>query len=153
MNFQLTEEHELIRASVREFCEKHLDPIADEIDREARFPAEIVKKMAEQDWLGIPYPPEYGGAGSDYLSYIIVIEELSRACASTGFTLECHTSLACYPLFKFGTEEAKAEIPDAALQRRDARIFCTNRTGGGHRCRFGRHRRRAGRKRMGAQRQ
>jgi butyryl-CoA dehydrogenase len=107
MNFQLTEEHELIRASVREFCEKHLEPIADEIDREARFPAEIIKKMSEQDWLGIPYPPEYGGAGSDFLSYIIVIEELSRACATTGFTLECHTSLACFPIFKFGTEEQK----------------------------------------------
>jgi butyryl-CoA dehydrogenase len=107
MNFQLTEEHELIRASVREFCEKHLEPIADAIDQEARFPSEIVKKMGEQDWLGIPYPTEYGGAGSDYLSYIIVIEELSRACATTGFTLECHTSLACYPLFKFGTEDQK----------------------------------------------
>lgn len=107
MDFQLTEEHELIRASVREFCEKHVEPIANETDQEARFPSEVVKMMGEQDWLGIPYPPEYGGAGSDYLSYIIVIEELSRACATTGFTLECHTSLASYPIFKFGTEEQK----------------------------------------------
>jgi len=107
MDFQLTEEHELIRASVREFCETHVEPIANQTDQEARFPVETIKKMVEQDWFGIPYPTEYGGAGSDYLSYIIVIEELSRACATTGFTLECHTSLACYPLFKFGTEEQK----------------------------------------------
>lgn len=107
MNFQLTEEHQLIRASVREFCDKYVTPIADEVDQEARFPADVIKKLAEQDWMGIPYPTEYGGAGSDYLSYIIVVEELSRACATTGFTLECHTSLACYPLYKFGTEEQK----------------------------------------------
>ena len=107
MDFKLSEEHQLIRASVREFCQKFVEPAAAEIDQEARFPEEIIKKLAEQDWLGIPYPEEYGGAGSDYLSYIIVVEELSRACAATGFTLECHTSLACYPLFKFGTTEQK----------------------------------------------
>jgi butyryl-CoA dehydrogenase len=107
MNFKLSEEHQLIRASVREFCQKYVEPAADEIDQQARFPEDIVKKLAEQDWLGIPFPEEYGGAGSDYLSYTIVVEELSRACATTGFTLECHTSLACYPLFKFGTEEQK----------------------------------------------
>lgn len=107
MDFKLSEEHQLIRASVREFCQKYVEPAADEIDQQARFPEDIIKKLAEQDWLGIPYPEEYGGAGSDYLSYIIVVEELSRACAATGFTLECHTSLACYPLFKFGTEEQK----------------------------------------------
>ncbi|MCE5336457.1 MAG: acyl-CoA dehydrogenase [Desulfobacteraceae bacterium] len=107
MDFNLTEEHKLIRANVREFCEKYVAPIAEVTDSEPKFPADTVKRLAEQDLLGIPYPAEYGGAGSDYLSYIIVIEELSRACATTGFTLECHTSLACYPLFKFGTEEQK----------------------------------------------
>jgi butyryl-CoA dehydrogenase len=107
MNFKLSEEHQLIRANVREFCQKYVEPAADEIDQQPRFPEDIVKKLAEQDWLGIPFPEEYGGAGSDYLSYIIIVEELSRACATTGFTLECHTSLACYPLFKFGTEEQK----------------------------------------------
>ncbi len=107
MDFQLTEEHQLIRQSVREFCEKYVSPLAETTDLEARFPAETIKKLAEQDLLGIPYPQEYGGAGSDYLSYIIVVEELSRACASTGFTLEVHSSLASFPLFKFGTEEQK----------------------------------------------
>ncbi|MHC1727671.1 MAG: acyl-CoA dehydrogenase [Syntrophobacteraceae bacterium] len=107
MDFNLTEEHKLIRANVREFCEKYVDPIAEQTDAEPKFPADTVKKLAEQDLLGIPYPTEYGGAGSDYLAYTIVVEELSRACATTGFTLECHTSLACFPLFKFGTEEQK----------------------------------------------
>lgn len=107
MDFQLTEEHQLIRQSVREFCDKYVSPLAETTDMEARFPAETIKKLAEQDLLGIPYPQEYGGAGSDYLSYIIVVEELSRACASTGFTLEVHSSLASFPLFKFGTEEQK----------------------------------------------
>jgi len=107
MDFNLTEEHNLIRANVREFCQKYVEPVAEITDSEPRFPADTIKKLAEQDLLGIPYPQEYGGAGSDYLSYIIVIEELSRACATTGFTLECHTSLASYPLYKFGTEEQK----------------------------------------------
>ncbi|MEN6484243.1 MAG: acyl-CoA dehydrogenase [Syntrophobacteraceae bacterium] len=107
MDFNLTEEHRLIRAGVREFCEKYVDPIAEMTDDEAKFPADNIRKLAEQDWLGIPYPQQYGGAGSDYLSYAIVVEELSRACAATGFTLEVHTSLACFPLFKFGTEEQK----------------------------------------------
>ena len=107
MDFNLTEEHQLIRQGVREFCDKYVCPIAEAVDQEPRFPAETVKKLAEQDWLGIPYPAEYGGAGADHLSYIIVLEELSRACATTGFTLECHSSLAGFPLFKFGTEEQK----------------------------------------------
>ena len=107
MDFNLTEEHQLIRSGVREFCQKYVEPCAEITDSEAKFPADTMKKLAEQDWLGIPFPQEYGGAGSDYLSYVIVVEELSRACATTGFTLECHTSLASYPLFKFGTEEQK----------------------------------------------
>ena len=107
MNFNLSEEHQLIRSNVREFCQKFVEPCAEITDSEAKFPADTVKKLAEQDWLGIPFPQEYGGAGADCLSYIIVLEEVSRACAATGVTLECHTSLACYPFFKFGTEEQK----------------------------------------------
>ncbi len=107
MDFNPTEEHQLIRQSVKEFCDRYVCPIADGVDQEARFPAETIKRLAEQDLMGIPYPLEYGGAGSDYLSYIIVLEELSRACATTGFTVESNTCLAGFPLFKFGTEEQK----------------------------------------------
>ncbi len=107
MNFQLSEEHQLIRQSVREFSDKYVAPIADQVDQEAMFPAETIKKLAEQDWLGIPFPVEYGGGGADYLSYAIVVEELSRACAATGFIVEVHTSVTCFPIYKFGTEEQK----------------------------------------------
>jgi butyryl-CoA dehydrogenase len=107
MDFQLTEEQKLVRSSVREFCEKYVEPLAQKVDQEPYFPMETIKRLAEQEWTGIPYPVEYGGAGADYLTYAIVVEELSRACATTGFTLEVHTSVACYPLYKFGTEEQK----------------------------------------------
>lgn len=107
MHFQLTEEQQLVKASVREFSEKYVEPIADAVDQEPRFPSENIKRLAEQEWLGIPYPEQYGGAGADYLTYILTIEELSRACATTGFIVEVHTSLACFPLYKFGTEEQK----------------------------------------------
>lgn len=107
MDFNLTEEHQLIRQVVREFSDRYVCPIADEVDQKPRFPAETIKQLAEQDLMGIPYPAEYGGGGADYLSYIIVLEELARACTTTAFTLQCHTSLAEFPLFKFGTEEQK----------------------------------------------
>lgn len=107
MHFQLTEEQQLVKASVREFSEKYVEPIADAVDQEPRFPSENIKRLAEQEWLGIPYPEQYGGAGADYLTYILTIEELSRACATTGFIVEVHSSLACFPLYKFGTEEQK----------------------------------------------
>ena len=81
--FQLSEEHQLIRQSAREFCDRYVKPIADQVDQEAMFPAETIKKPAEQDWLGIPFPAEYGGAGGDYPSYTIVVEELSRACVAS----------------------------------------------------------------------
>jgi butyryl-CoA dehydrogenase len=107
MYCELTEEQQLVRASVKEFCEKYVEPLADAVDQEARFPSENVKRLAEQDWLGIPYPEEYGGAGADYLTYIIAVEELSRSCATTAAIVEVNTSLACFPLYKFGTEEQK----------------------------------------------
>jgi len=110
MHFELSEEQQLVRATVREFCQKWVEPIANEVDQQSQFPTENIKRLAEQDWLGIPYPQEYGGAGADYLTYILTIEELSRACAATGFIVEVNTSLACYPLFKFGNEEQKKKF-------------------------------------------
>ena len=107
MDFELTEEQELVKANMKEFCEKYVEPVADQVDQEARFPAENIKKLAEQDMLGIPYPEQYGGAGSDYLTYIMTLEELSRACAATGFIVMANTSLACYPLYNYGSEAQK----------------------------------------------
>ena len=107
MDFNPTEEHQLIRQSVREFCDKYVSPIAEEVDRYQRYPEEVIKKIAEQDLMGIYFPAEYGGAGADVMSYAIVLEELARACASTCVVVGAHTSLAEYPIYKFGTEEQK----------------------------------------------
>ncbi|MFS0783890.1 acyl-CoA dehydrogenase [Bacillus sp. 1P06AnD] len=107
MKFTLNEEHEMIRKMVRDFARNEVAPTAAERDEEERFDMDLFKKMAELGLTGIPWPEEYGGIGSDYLAYCIAVEELSRVCASTGVTLSAHTSLAGWPLFKFGTEEQK----------------------------------------------
>ncbi len=107
MNFDLTDEQELIRETVREFAEAELAPIAAEIDREHRFPAEILPKLAGLSLMGVPFPEEVGGAGADYLSYVIVIEELSRACASTGTIVSAHSSLGTTPIYRSGTPAQK----------------------------------------------
>lgn len=109
MNFKLSEEHEMIRKMVRDFAENEVAPTAEERDEEERFDMDIFKKMAELGLTGIPWPEEYGGIGSDFLAYCIAVEELSRVCASTGVTLSAHTSLAGWPVFKYGTEEQKQQ--------------------------------------------
>ncbi|MGF7399860.1 acyl-CoA dehydrogenase [Thermoanaerobacterium thermosaccharolyticum] len=107
MDFSLTKEQEMVRRVVREFAEKEVAPKAKEIDQTEEFPWDTVKKMAQNDMMGIPYPEEYGGAGGDYLSYIIAVEEISRACATTGVILSAHTSLGSFPIYQWGTEEQK----------------------------------------------
>jgi len=107
MDFELTDEQQLIRDAVREFAEAEVTPIATEIDRDHRFPYELLPKLAEMNLMGMPYPEKEGGAGADYVSYVIAVEEVSRACASTGIILSAHTSLATWPIFKFGTEAQK----------------------------------------------
>ena len=110
MDFKLTEEQELIRQNMREFAETYVDPIAAEIDENSRHPAELFKKLAEGDWMGIPIPVEYGGAGADYLTHALVVEELSRSCSSTGFTVSIHVGIACMLTLLFGTEEQKQKF-------------------------------------------
>ncbi|MDD2619129.1 MAG: acyl-CoA dehydrogenase [Syntrophomonadaceae bacterium] len=119
MDFKLTEEQELIKENMRDFTRKYVDPIAVEIDENSRYPEEVIKKLAEGDWMGMPYPQEYGGAGVDYVTYAIVVEELSRSCAATGFTLSCHTSLASGPIYNYGSEEQKMKylVPLAKGQK------------------------------------
>ncbi|KIL52687.1 acyl-CoA dehydrogenase [Jeotgalibacillus campisalis] len=116
MNFKLTEEHVMIRKMVRDFAEKEVAPTAAERDEEERFDRGIFDKMAELGLTGIPWPEEYGGIGSDYLAYVIAVEELSRVCASTGVTLSAHLSLASWPIFKFGSEEQKKHYLSALAQ-------------------------------------
>lgn len=108
MNFQLTEEQNLIRETVRAFAENELTDGAKERDEHERFDRELMfDKLAELGLTGIVFPEEYGGAGADYLSYAIAVEELSRVCASTGVTLSAHLSLGANPIYQYGTEEQK----------------------------------------------
>ena len=108
MIFELTEEQGLIRDMVREFAEKEVTPSARERDENERFDRELMfGRLAELGLTGIVFPEEYGGAGADYISYAIAVEELSRVCASTGVTLSAHLSLGANPIFLFGTEEQK----------------------------------------------
>ncbi|MBO8459280.1 MAG: acyl-CoA dehydrogenase [Bacteroidetes bacterium] len=107
MNFNLTKTQELFRQMIREFADKEVKPLAAEVDEQERFPQETVEKMAKLGLFGIPLEKEYGGAGGDNLMYTIAVEELSRACATTGVILSAHTSLCLSPIAQFGTEEQK----------------------------------------------
>ncbi|GAA0436370.1 MAG: acyl-CoA dehydrogenase [Bacillota bacterium] len=107
MNFQLSDEQQMLRKMVAEFAKKEVEPTAAERDEEERFDREIFHKLAELGLTGIPWPEAYGGIGADYMSYVITVEELSRVCASTGVTLSAHVSLASWPIYKYGNEEQK----------------------------------------------
>ncbi|MYB26604.1 MAG: acyl-CoA dehydrogenase [Candidatus Dadabacteria bacterium] len=105
----LTQEQRLIKNLVSEFAEKEIRPVASEIDKTSTFPSEIVEKLFDLGFMGHFIEERYGGSGLDYLSYVIAIEEISRACASTGTIVMAHNSLACAPIIDFGTEEQKEE--------------------------------------------
>ncbi|MGM8364754.1 acyl-CoA dehydrogenase [Virgibacillus sp. W0181] len=107
MDFRLSEEHDMLRKMIRDFAKKEVEPTARERDEEERFDRKIYDQMAELGLTGIPWPEKYEGIGSDYLSYIIAVEELSSVCASTGVTLSAHLSLASWPIYMYGTEKQK----------------------------------------------
>jgi short-chain 2-methylacyl-CoA dehydrogenase len=109
MDFDLPEDHRLLRSTVREFAEQEVAPVAEELDRTHSFPYEIVKRLGELDLMGIPFPEEYGGAGGDSLAYALVVEELTRVDSSVAITLCAHTSLGTQPIYLFGSEEQKQE--------------------------------------------
>jgi short-chain 2-methylacyl-CoA dehydrogenase len=109
LNFDLTDEQSDIRRLARDFADGEVRPVAEELDREKRFPYELVEKMGELGLMGIPYPEEYGGAGADTLSYAIVVEELTRVDSSVAITMAANTSLGTWPVYAFGSEEQKQE--------------------------------------------
>ncbi|HEX3687857.1 MAG TPA: acyl-CoA dehydrogenase family protein, partial [Gaiellaceae bacterium] len=126
MNFDLTPEHELVRSTVREFAEQRVAPVAAELDREHRFPYELVAELAELGLMGMPIPEEYGGAGTDTLSYAIAVEELTRVDSSVAITMAAHTSLGTMPILLFGSEEQKRQwLPDLASGRKLAAFGLT----------------------------
>jgi short/branched chain acyl-CoA dehydrogenase len=107
MDFSLNEEQLAIRETCRDFAEQEIKPLAEEMDRTGEFPYELMRKMGELGLLGLPFPEEYGGAGADFLSYCIALEEISRGDVSVGITMEAHTSLGASPFFLFGSKEQK----------------------------------------------
>ncbi len=126
MNFDLDAEHELLRDTVRQFALERVAPVAEELDREERFPYELVSELAELGLMGMTIPEEYGGAGTDTLSYAIAIEELTRVDSSVAITVAAHHSLGTLPIYYFGSDEQKREwLPDLASGRRLAAFGLT----------------------------
>jgi len=126
VNYEQSAEQELLRRTVRDFAETRVAPVAEELDREERFPYDLVAELAELGLMGIPIPEDYGGAGADTVSYAIAIEELTRIDSSVAITVAAHTSLGTMPIFLFGTEEQKQEwLPDLASGRRLAAFGLT----------------------------
>jgi len=131
MNFDLEHEHQLLRDTVRSFALEKVAPVAEELDREHRFPYEIVAELAELGLMGMTIPEEYGGAGTDTLSYAIAVEELTRIDSSVAITVAAHHSLGTLPIYYFGSEEQKREwLPDLASGRKLAAFGLTEPNAG-----------------------
>jgi alkylation response protein AidB-like acyl-CoA dehydrogenase len=131
MDLDLTPEHELVRQTVREFAEKRVAPVAEELDRESRFPYELVGELAELGLMGMPIPEAYGGGGTDTVSYAIAIEELTRVDSSVAITVAAHTSLGTMPIYQFGSEEQRREwLPQLASGEKLAAFGLTEANAG-----------------------
>jgi alkylation response protein AidB-like acyl-CoA dehydrogenase len=126
LNFDLSREHELVRSTVREFATERVAPVAEELDRESRFPYDLVTEMAELGLMGMTISEEYGGAGADTVAYAIAVEELTRVDSSVAITMAAHHSLGSLPIYYFGTDEQKREwLPDLASGKRLAAFGLT----------------------------
>jgi short-chain 2-methylacyl-CoA dehydrogenase len=126
VDFALSDDHQLLRQTVRDFAEERIAPVAEELDREHRFPYDIVEALAELGLIGIPIPEEHGGGGGDTLAYAIAIEELTRIDSSVAITVAAHTSLGAMPIFLFGSDKQKERwLPDLASGRRLAAFGLT----------------------------
>ena len=109
MDFDFADHHKLLRDTVREFAQQEVRPVAEELDRTKSFPYDIVRRLADLDLMGIPFPEKYGGGGGDSLAYALAVEELARVDSSVAITLCAHTSLGTQPIYLFGSEEQKRE--------------------------------------------
>ena len=131
MDFMLTEQQQMMKKLFAEFAEKEVKPLAAEVDEDERFPRETVEKMKACKMMGIPYSREYGGAGADYLCYILAVEELSKKCGTTGVVLSAHTSLGTWPIAQFGTPEQKTKyMPDLCTGKKLAAFGLTEPNAG-----------------------
>ena len=119
MNFDLTEEQKTIKQMARAFALEHVAPIAAEIDEKIRFPKETIEKAGEIGFMGLPFPKEWGGYGTDYISYVIAIEEISKICGATGVIIQTHCALCSWPIWQYGTEAQKKKyLPDLLSGRK-----------------------------------
>ncbi|MFL5836727.1 MAG: acyl-CoA dehydrogenase family protein [Solirubrobacteraceae bacterium] len=119
MDIDLSDDHRLIRRTVREFAEGEVAPVAEELDRNKRFPYDIVRQLGDLNLMGIPFPERYGGAGADTLAYTIAVEELTRVDSSVAITMCAHTSLGTQPVYLFGNDEQKERLlPDLCSGRK-----------------------------------
>src|SRR5580700_7634321 len=123
MDFDLTEEQRLIQQTARDFAAREIAPKAAELDKTGRWPAEIVKQLAELGFLGMAIPQEYGGAGMDTVSYALAMEEISAACASCGVIMSVNNSLFCDPVYKFGTDDQKKRVLEPVASGRKLGCF------------------------------
>jgi short-chain 2-methylacyl-CoA dehydrogenase len=119
LGFDLSDDHRLLRDTVRDFARQEVAPVAEELDRTKAFPYEIVRRMGELGWMGIPFPEEAGGAGGDSVAYALAVEELTRVDSSVAITMCAHTSLGTQPIYLFGSDEQKARLlPDLCAGRK-----------------------------------
>ena len=126
MNFDLDQEHELVRSTVREFAQQRVAPVAEELDRESTFPYDLVAEMAELGLMGMTIPEEYGGGGADTLAYAITVEELTRVDSSVAITVAAHHSLGTLPIYYFGNDEQKQQwLPELASGKKLAAFGLT----------------------------
>jgi butyryl-CoA dehydrogenase len=131
MNFDLTEEQKMVRDTARDFAARELDPIAAELDESCTYPAEKIEMLAEMGLMGVAIPEEHGGGGMDYVSYVLAVEEISRACAGTGVIVSVNNSLVCDPLVKYCTEEQKKEFLEPLASGRKLGCFALTEPGAG----------------------
>jgi butyryl-CoA dehydrogenase len=131
MDFALTEEQELLQNMVREFAQKEVEPCAADLDKECRFPADLVGRMAELGLMGIPFPEEYDGTDMGTIAFSIAVEEISRACASTGCILSTHIALGAQPINQWGNEEQKQKYLTKLASGEYLGAFCLTEPGAG----------------------
>ena len=140
MDLDLSPEHALLRDTIRDFMSTEVAPVVEEHERERRFPVEIVRRIGELGWLGIPIPEDEGGAGLDTLAYAIAIEEIGRVWGSLGLIVAAHTSLGCGPLHLAGTKEQQQRFLVPMARGNGHRRLRADRAGGRQRLRAGRGR-------------
>ncbi len=131
MDFNPCMKHKAVRKAVRKFAETELGPISHEIDRDSRFPWEVIEKMGPLNYFGLQVPKKYGGAELDTISYAITIEELSRVCAAIGLCVTVHNSVGAYPIVRFGTEDQKKKFLPLIASGEYIGAFCLTEANAG----------------------